>query len=145
MDPIAVPEAAKAGRPECELVSMGPPAGVSDEDCGTVEMLRAPIGSGPLGVGRPQYAYFRPSPTELRQLADGGFIEFVQYGTRVQPFGAAVWPAAGDPNTAVFTVTDEMVEAFGVAWEATPASEPGARRRAGLAAALATMFEGGQE
>jgi thiazole synthase ThiGH ThiG subunit len=37
------------------------------------------------------------------------------------------------------TVTDAMVEAFGRAWEATPAGEPGARRRAGLAAALATV------
>jgi hypothetical protein len=33
-------------------------------------------------------------------------------------------------------ITDEMVEAFGRAWHATPAGEPGARRRAGLAAAL---------
>lgn len=33
-------------------------------------------------------------------------------------------------------VTDEMIEAFGVAWESTPAGESGARRRAGLAAAL---------
>lgn len=33
-------------------------------------------------------------------------------------------------------VTDEMVEAFGDAWEKTPAGEPGARRRAGLVAAM---------
>lgn len=40
-------------------------------------------------------------------------------------------PAAG--------VTDEMVVAFGRAWKGTPEGEPGARRRAGLEAALAVM------
>lgn len=34
-------------------------------------------------------------------------------------------------------VTDEMVQAFGEAWAATPEGAPGDRRRAGLEAALA--------
>jgi hypothetical protein len=36
-------------------------------------------------------------------------------------------------------VTDEMIEAYDVAWKATPQGEPGDRRRAGILAALAVM------
>lgn len=94
MNPIPVPDQAKAGRPECKLVSMGPPQGVSDDDCGTVEMLISPIvGAIPGFGGRPQYAYYRPTEDELEELRKGGFIEFAQYGTVVQPFSATVWPA----------------------------------------------------
>lgn len=95
MIPIPIPDAAKAGRPYCQMVNMGPPRGVSDEDCGTVEMLIAPSSAGGLPGfgGRPQYAYYRPTPEELQQLGNGGFIEFCQIGDTVQPFSAAVWPA----------------------------------------------------
>jgi hypothetical protein len=98
MDPIAIPDAARIGRPECRSVSMGPPPGVSDADCGTVEMLISPFEQGGL-PGRRMYAYFQPPPAELGQLRAGGFIEFCQVGQSVQPFSAAVWPGAeDDPN-----------------------------------------------
>jgi len=80
---------------------MGPPPGVSDADCGTVEMLLEPHHvqarnvfhrAHPAGIGRAQYAYFRPSEEELETLRNGGFIELCQYGSVVQPFSAAVWP-----------------------------------------------------
>lgn len=93
MEPIAVPEAARAGRPECEFVRMGPPPGVRDEDCGTAEMLISPPGRIPGFGGRANYAYFRPAEEDLEQLRAGGFIELAQYGSVVQPFGMAVWPA----------------------------------------------------
>lgn len=91
MIPIPVPEAAKRIRPHCDLVAMGPPPGVSDDDCGTAEMLIAPQHTASAGIGRGQYAYFRPTAAELETLNAGGFIEFAQYGNVVQPFGAAVW------------------------------------------------------
>lgn len=94
MEPIPVPPAASLSRPDCRLVSMGPPPGVSDADCGTVEMLMSPVRREMPGfVGRAQYAYYRPTPVELEQLAAGGFIEVAQYGMVVQPFSAVVWPA----------------------------------------------------
>ncbi len=94
MNPIAVPASARAGRPECQLVDMGPPPGVSDEDCGTLQMLIS--GQTLLGFpGRAQYAYFRPSPAELELLNAGGFLEMCQLGQVVQPFSLAVWPADG--------------------------------------------------
>jgi predicted RNase H-like HicB family nuclease len=99
MDCIPVPEAARVGRPECEFVRMGPPPGVRDEDCGTAEMLVSPPGRIPGFGGRANYAYFRPTPEELEQLKAGGFIELAQYGSVVQPFGMAVWPAwEGEPT-----------------------------------------------
>ena len=55
-------------------------------------MLCAPTADHP-GIGRANYAYFRPTEAELATLNDGGFIEFAQYGDVVQPFGAAVWAA----------------------------------------------------
>jgi hypothetical protein len=99
MNPIRVPDSAKASRPWCRVVSMGPPAGVSDDDCGTVEMLVAPVETASRGIGRGQYAYFRPTPAELATLNAGGFIEFAQYGDVVQPFGAAVWDDPDVPTT----------------------------------------------
>ena len=92
MKPIAVPASVRAARPECQLVDMGPPVGVSDADCGTASML---IGAERLPGfrGRAQYAYFRPTSAELELLNAGGFLEMCQIGTVVQPFSLAVWPA----------------------------------------------------
>lgn len=93
MEPIAVPDTAKARHPEALLVAMGPPAGMSDEDCGTAEMLVDPVDL--LGIGgRGQYAYFKPNAYELAILNDGGVIEFCQYGRVVQPFSATVLEAS---------------------------------------------------
>lgn len=95
MNPIPIPAAAHAGRPWCSAVAMGPPPGVSGDDCGTVEMLidyteREKIPGFP---ARAQYAYYRPTETELEHLRNGGFIELCQYGSVVQPFSAVVWPS----------------------------------------------------
>lgn len=95
MNPIPAPESAKAGRRDCSLVAMGPPRGVSDDECGTAEMLISPVLEDMTGYpARRQYAYYRPTEAELEQLRDGGFIEFCQYGMVVQPFSASVWPPA---------------------------------------------------
>lgn len=93
MNPIPVPDEAKTARSDCRLVDMGRPRGVPEEECGSAEML---IGGRPLTgfPGRAQYAYFRPSAEELEQLNAGGFLEMLQIGTVVQPFGLAVWPAS---------------------------------------------------
>jgi hypothetical protein len=77
MEPVPVPEAAKTARPDCSVVSMGPPRGVSDDDCGTAQMLVSGVGADIPGFpARRNYAYFRPTEAELEQLRKGGFIEF---------------------------------------------------------------------
>jgi len=101
MIPIPVPERAKVGRPYCKVVSMGPPSGVKDEDCGTVEMLISPksdIAGYPLG--RANYAYYQPSVQDLVLLKQGGFIEFAQYGQVVQPFSVQTWAGPTTPQGA---------------------------------------------
>lgn len=95
MELIPAPEAARNGRPDCQLVQMGPPRGVSGDDVGTAEMLISPVSDEIPGYpARRQYAYYRPSEAEIEHLRNGGFIEFCQYGNVVQPFSASVWPPA---------------------------------------------------
>lgn len=99
MEPIPAPDQAKASRPDCKLVAMGPPRGVSDDDCGTAEMLISPMSEELPGFpARRQYAYYRPNEAELAHLAAGGFIEFCQYGQVVQPFSATIWAPADVQN-----------------------------------------------
>lgn len=106
MNPIAVPDAVKAARPDGTIVSMGPPPGVSDADCGTAEMLLGPW-PGPLPGfgGREQFAYYRPSTEEVAHLARGGFLEMCQIGSVVQPFSLAVWPPDEVPAVATSSAT----------------------------------------
>jgi hypothetical protein len=97
MEPLPVPESARVVRLWCRLVIMGPPRGVSDADCGTAQMLVGSESEIPgFPSGRANYVYYRPSPAEMQMLAEGGFIEFAQYGQVVQPFSATVWPAGPD-------------------------------------------------
>lgn len=99
MNPITVPASAQASRPDCQLVRMGPPRGVSDDEVGTAEMLISPVGNDIPGYpARRQYAYYQPTDAELEQLRNGGFIEFCQYGTVVQPFSATVWAGSDSPD-----------------------------------------------
>lgn len=91
MNPIPVPEAAKLTRPECQVVNMGKPQGVPDEECGSVEMLISPSQAMSGFGGRSQYAYFRPNERELEILNNGGFLELNQIGSVVQPFALSVW------------------------------------------------------
>jgi hypothetical protein len=87
---------------------MGPPRGVSDDDCGTAQMLISPVEQQMPGfTGKRQYAYFRPSARELEQLNAGGFIEFCQYGSVVQPFSASVWAPNPDAPGRLRPVRDE--------------------------------------
>lgn len=92
MTPIPIPDEALATRPDCRSVSMGPPRGVSNDDCGTAAMLISDVNNDIPGYpARRQYVYFRPSEDELETLRNGGFIEFCQYGHTVQPFSAEIW------------------------------------------------------
>ncbi|WP_374457731.1 hypothetical protein [Nocardioides sp.] len=94
MNPVEIPIEARRARPDCRVVSMGPPPGVPDEECGTAEMLVSGEEEQMTGfVARRFYAYFRPTEAELAKLNAGGFIELAQYGHVVQPFGCAIWDA----------------------------------------------------
>lgn len=94
MTPIPIPPEAAASRPTLHAVRIGPPPGVSDAECGTVEAL---AGGSPEGY--PMFAdYWRPTPEQLAALNAGGFIELVQYSPRMIMHSMTVWdvPAVDD-------------------------------------------------
>lgn len=79
MIPIGIPPAAVRHNPDLRALHVGPPPGISDEDCGTPEVL---VGQSPEGY--PVFAdYWQPTPDQLRMLVDGGFIELRQYSQRM--------------------------------------------------------------
>lgn len=91
MTPIPIPPEAAASRPTLKAISVGPPAGVSDRECGTVESLAG------IEDGYPMYAdYWRPTPEQLEALAAGGFIELIQYAPRMVMHSMTVWTATPD-------------------------------------------------
>ena len=100
MNPIRVPESAKSAHPTHVLIDMGPPSGVSDDDCGTAQMLLGTKPAMPGFAGRDQLAFFKPSEADLALLNAGGYLVMNQLGTIVQPFSLGVWPAEkdGDPS-----------------------------------------------
>lgn len=89
MLPIRVPDEAKQRHAPCRLVRMGPPKGVSDEDCGTAEMLRTDEYEPTFGAPA-HHAYYKPTPDELAVLNAGGYLELTQIGATVQPFALNV-------------------------------------------------------
>lgn len=93
VDIVPVPENAKNAHPKHVVVSMGPPPGVSGDDCGTAQMLLGREPAMPGYGGRDQLAYFKPTATDLELLDAGGYIVMNQLGTVVQPFSVGAWPA----------------------------------------------------
>ena len=86
MTPIPIPPEAAATRPQLKALRIGPPPGVSADDCGTVESLAG------VQDGYPMYAgYWRPTPVQLEALAGGGFIELIQYAPRMVMHSMTVW------------------------------------------------------
>jgi hypothetical protein len=93
MTPIPVPPEAAATRPALRALSIGPPPGVSSDECGTLECL-----VGFHEQGYPMYAgYWRPTTEQLAALQAGGFIELVQYAPRLVMHSMTVWAAGPDP------------------------------------------------
>lgn len=100
MEPVAVPEIIKQARADHRLVSMGPPPGVSGDDCGTAEMLIGKFPDMALGPRYfPQRAYYQPDEGELETLNAGGYIEVTQWGSVVQPFACHIWGNGEDVVT----------------------------------------------
>jgi hypothetical protein len=93
MTPIPIPPEAAAARATLKALRIGPPPGVSDAECGTVESL-----VGQSEEGYPMYAnYWRPTPEQLDALAAGGFIELIQYAPRMAMHSMTVWDVPAAP------------------------------------------------
>lgn len=86
MTPIPIPPEAATTRPSFKALRIGPPPGVPDDECGTVESLVGMVD------GYPAYAdYWRPTPEQLEALQRGGFIELIQYHPRMVMHSMTVW------------------------------------------------------
>lgn len=97
MTPIPIPPEAAAARPDLEALRIGPPPGVSDAECGTVEALAGFSED----AAYPMYAdYWRPTPEQLDALAAGGFIELIQYSPRMVMHSMTVWDVPAAPAEA---------------------------------------------
>lgn len=94
MTPTAVPAVVREHRPDLTTINVGPPPGVSDEDCGTVESLVGQVG------GYAAYtSHWKPTVEQLELLNAGGSIELVQYVPRMVMHSMSVWPADEQPPT----------------------------------------------
>jgi hypothetical protein len=88
MEPCPVPLEVLDARPQMATLIIGPPPGVPADECGSVHALAGMIGG---------YAavtdYWRPTPEQLEALNAGGFIELVQYSSRMVMHSMSVWVA----------------------------------------------------
>jgi hypothetical protein len=101
MEPISIPDEAKTARPDMRVLRIGPPPGVSEDECGTVEALVGAVD------GYPAYAdYWRPTTDELDVLTAGGYIELVQYAPRMVMHSMAICPVAGEIRAAEWKRAD---------------------------------------
>ncbi len=87
MTPTPIPPEAAAARPDLKALRIGPPPGISDADCCTVEAL---VGSSPEGYAMVA-GYWRPTPEQLEALTNGGFIELIHYAPRMVMHSMTVW------------------------------------------------------
>jgi hypothetical protein len=87
--PITIPDEAKQRLAPCRLVRWRAPDGVSEEDCGTVEMVTSETTRSTFGTIS-HFAFFKPTPEELAVLNAGGYLELCQIGAAVQPFALNV-------------------------------------------------------
>lgn len=94
LDPAPIPPEAVRARPTLNARHVGPPRGVSDDDCGTVEALVGHLNGYPAWCD-----YWRPTPEQLATLNAGGFIELVQYSPRMVMHSLSVWTADAEQET----------------------------------------------
>lgn len=90
MDPISVPAQCEYDGWRKQVV--GPPRGVSSDDCGSVESMVGHDG------GYPTYAdFWRPTDEQLAMLQAGGFIELRQYTRQMVMHSMTVHAIEADP------------------------------------------------
>lgn len=80
MEAQKITEQLQSNYPTFKKIDMGPPAGVAEEDCYTLEVLADHVKEGAFD-GAPMFrSYWKPSETELAIIESGGYIELVVIG-----------------------------------------------------------------
>jgi hypothetical protein len=75
MKPVAIP--GEMERPGLEKVIYGPPEGVPDSECGTLETLQGTYLGGVFDGSPAIVSFWRPSEQEIEMLKQGRPVEFV--------------------------------------------------------------------
>ena len=92
MDPIPVP--AQCEYDGWQKLVVGPPRGISGDDCGSVESMTGNHG------GYPVFAdFWRPTVEQLAMLQAGGFIELRQYAPQMVMHSMTVRALAPEEGT----------------------------------------------
>lgn len=89
MSPTEIPDAARAARPWAQELTIGPPRGVSDDECGSVEALVEHVaGEGPF----PDRIHvpLRLDDGELELLAAGEPVWLTVCAPQLVPFALSV-------------------------------------------------------
>lgn len=78
MEPVAIPDQIVIDNPTFKALHIGPPKGMTDEECGTVEAFVGFVDGLPCIAD-----YWRPTPEQLEILNAGGFLELRQYSPQM--------------------------------------------------------------
>lgn len=87
MQPTAVPQVAKNVRPDARCFPVGPPPGISDDDCGTIE---AQVDRDHLTGGNCWRVFWKPTPDEIIDLSQGGCVELAFWAPQLVMHSLAV-------------------------------------------------------
>lgn len=80
MEAQKITEQLQSTYPTFKKIDMGPPAGVAEEDCYTLEVLADHVKEGAFD-GAPMFrSYWKPTEHELAIINSGGYIELVVIG-----------------------------------------------------------------
>lgn len=96
MNPIPVPEAMKTLYPDLEVYQVGPPPGMTEQECGTVEALAGQVQFDETRL-MPVYAdFWKPTEAELAMLNSGGLLELRLYCPQLVMHSLSVHPGADE-------------------------------------------------
>lgn len=80
MEAQEIPESIQESYPSFKKIDMGPPAGVAEEDCYTLQVLAGQVSEGVFDGAAMFRSYWKPSEVELDIIKNGGYIELVLIG-----------------------------------------------------------------
>lgn len=95
MNPVGIPPQAVRNNPNLKAIHVGPPKGMTEEECGTVESLAGVAHDLPVWAD-----YWQPTPGQLAMLNAGGFIELRQYSNWMVMHSMTILPPEGEPTVA---------------------------------------------
>jgi len=85
VEPRPVPTKAQEKYPDAMVRDIGPPKGISADDCGTAAVLIDQQIDGPWKGLFTFHMYFQPTKQQIEQLQNGAYIEVAMTGNGLMP------------------------------------------------------------